>query len=85
MASDPLEIIKQLYYRTTKATIERDILRAVELLKAMPGEEERDRAQVYMQGLAEMRREWAAARGASGRARGQNRPKAQGQGPKFKP
>ena len=60
---DPLDEIKTLYYRTTKATIERDLARAVELLKSMPTEDERDRAQVYMQGLAEMRREWRAAGG----------------------
>jgi hypothetical protein len=60
---DPLEEIRKLYYRTTRATIDRDLLRAVELLKTMPTEEERDRAQVYMQGLAEMRKEFGPARG----------------------
>jgi hypothetical protein len=59
---DRLEEIKQLYYRTTAATIERDFARAIDLLKAMPSEEERERATVYMQGLAEMRKEWKGRR-----------------------
>ena len=31
------------------------------LLKALPGEDERDKAAVYMEGLAQMRNEWARA------------------------
>ena len=54
-----LEEIRQLYFNTTRATIERDIRRAVSLLKTMPDEDARDRAAVYMDGLAQMRSEWA--------------------------
>jgi hypothetical protein len=50
--------IKRLYFKTTRATIERDFDRAVDLLKSLPSLEERQRAHVYMEGLAEMRREW---------------------------
>lgn len=50
--------IKRLYFKTTRGTIERDFDRAVDLLKSLPGVEERQRAHVYMEGLAEMRREW---------------------------
>ena len=57
MPVDHLKEIKQLYFRTTRATIERDFDRAVDLLKAMP-EGERQRAHVFMEGLAEMRREF---------------------------
>jgi hypothetical protein len=53
-----LDEIRRLYYRTTKATIQRDFERAIDLLKSMPTEEQRQRAAVYMDGLAEMRREW---------------------------
>ena len=56
---DHLEEIRRLYFKTTASTIERDFARAIELLKAMPGEGERGRAHVYMEGLAEMRKEWA--------------------------
>jgi hypothetical protein len=60
---DSLAEIKQLYYQATKATIQRDIKRAVELLKSMKSEDERERAAVYMDGLSQMRSEWAAPRG----------------------
>ena len=56
---DPLTEIKQLYYRTTKATIKKDLARAIDLLKQMPSEDERQRAAVYMDGLSQMRSEWA--------------------------
>ena len=57
-ARDPVETIKRLYYQTTKATILRDLDRAIDLLKAMPDDEVRGRAAVYMDGLAQMRAEW---------------------------
>lgn len=50
--------IKTLYFKTTAATIERDFDRAIDLLKSISVPEDRQRATVYMQGLAEMRREW---------------------------
>jgi hypothetical protein len=55
---DPLEEIRKLYYQTTAATIDRDFARAIDLLKEMLSEEERGRAHVYMEGLAEMRKDW---------------------------
>ena len=55
---DMLAEIKTLYFKTTSATIERDFDRAIDLLKAMPLPEDRQRATVYMEGLAEMRRDW---------------------------
>lgn len=54
---DALEEIRRLYFKTTRATIDRDFDRAIDLLKAMP-EAERERATVFMQGLAEMRKEF---------------------------
>jgi len=50
--------IKKLYYGTTKATIQRDLTRAIELLKTLPDEEARERVAVYMDGLSQMRSEW---------------------------
>lgn len=55
---DPVEAIKRLYYQTTKATILRDLDRAIDLLKSLPDDEARARAAVYMDGLAQMRSEW---------------------------
>jgi len=59
---DALTEIKQLYYQATKATIQKDIKRAVELLKSMSSEDDRERAAVYMDGLSQMRSEWAQRR-----------------------
>ena len=58
---DPLEQIKRLYFNTTPATIKDDLARAVDLLKGMASEEERERAGVFMDGLSQMRSEWVAA------------------------
>lgn len=59
--SDQLTAIRALYYGTSKVTIERDFDRAIDLLKEMASEEDRERAAVYMEGLAEMKRQWAVA------------------------
>jgi hypothetical protein len=59
---DPLSEIKRLYYNATKATIRQDVARAVELLKSMPTEDDRERAAVYMDGLSQMRSEWGQTR-----------------------
>jgi hypothetical protein len=50
--------IKRLYYTTTRQTIQADLARALDLLKSMPSEEERERAAVYMDGLSQMRSDW---------------------------
>jgi hypothetical protein len=57
MASDALAKIRQLYFTATPATVERDLARAIDLLKSMP-EAERERATVFMEGLSEMRKEF---------------------------
>lgn len=54
--------IKRLYYRTGAGTIQRDLTRAITLFKALESEEEREQAAVYMDGLSQMRSEWAAKR-----------------------
>lgn len=54
--------IKRLYYETTRQTIQRDLAKALDLLKSMASEEERERAAVYMDGLSQMRSEWARPR-----------------------
>ena len=56
---DPLAEIRRLYYQTTAATIHRDLARAIELLKSLKTEPERERVAVYMDGLSQMRSEWA--------------------------
>ena len=61
-AAEILAEIRELYFHTTSATIDRDFDRAIDLLKSIPGVEDRQRAHVYMEGLAEMRREWGRRR-----------------------
>jgi hypothetical protein len=55
-----LDEIRRLYFEATKATIQRDLARAVELLKSMPTDDERQHAAVYMDGLSQMRSERTA-------------------------
>lgn len=60
-APDPaaaVEEIRRIYFRTSQRTIENDFAHAIELLKSLPDEETRQKAHVYMEGLAEMRKEW---------------------------
>jgi hypothetical protein len=58
---DPIQEIKRLYFSTTKDTIDRDMARALELLRQMPSDEARERAAGYMHGLADLQREWKTA------------------------
>ena len=55
---DAVAEIKRLYYSTSKATILRDLARAIDLLKSIENEDERERAAVFMDGLSQMRSEW---------------------------
>ena len=60
-ADAKLAEIKRLYYQTTRQTIQVDLARALDLLKSMSTEAERERAAVYMDGLSQMRSEWGQA------------------------
>ena len=55
---EKLAEIRRLYFRTTKHTIQQDLGRALDLLKSMNSEDERERATVYMEGLAQMNKDW---------------------------
>ncbi len=66
---DPVAEIKRIYYATSKATILRDLDRAIDLLKSIENDDERERAAVYMDGLSQMRTEWGI-KAAPGRRRG---------------
>jgi hypothetical protein len=71
-ADDKLAEIRRLYYQTTRQTIRDDFARALQLLKSMGGEQERERAAVYMDGLSQMRSDWAQQ---SKKAKGKSRTK----------
>ena len=57
-AEEKVAEIRRLYYQTSRATIKEDFAKAIDLLKSMPSEEERERVAVYMDGLSQMSR-WA--------------------------
>jgi hypothetical protein len=57
-ADDKLAEIRRLYFKTTRQTIQDDLAKALDLLKSMNSEEERERATVFMEGLAEMYKDW---------------------------
>ena len=73
-ADDKLAEIRRLYFAASKHSIQQDLAKALDLLKSMSTEEERERATVYMEGLAEMRKDWVKeqkpATGASGGRKG---------------
>ena len=60
--------IRRLYFSTTRQSIQQDLEKALDLLKSIASEDERERATVYMEGMAQMRRDW----------RGSQRKKARG-------
>jgi hypothetical protein len=66
---DPIDEIKQLYFKASAQTIERDFARAIDLLKTLPDEDARGRAAVFMEGLAEMRREWERRQSGGGKGK----------------
>ena len=70
---DPIAEIKQLYHHTTRATIQRDLTRAVALLKTLTTEDARESVAVYMDGLSQMRSEWGV-RPDPGHAPGSEKP-----------
>jgi len=59
--------IKRLYYQTTRPTITQDFAKAIDLVKSLTSEEERERAAVYMDGLSQMRSDWARQHGWKGK------------------
>lgn len=74
-ADEKLAEIRRLYFKTTRHTIDHDLARALDLLRSMTNEDERERATVYMEGLAQMRSDWAPKRQESGKRERKDRGK----------
>jgi hypothetical protein len=73
---DKIAEIKRLYYKTTRVTIQDDLTKALDLLKSMNSEEERERVAVYLDGLSQMRSDWkrpAGRKKAGGRKKEERR------------
>jgi hypothetical protein len=68
-SDDKLAEIRRLYFTTTRQTIQEDLAKALDLLKSMASEEERERATVYMEGMAQMRSDWGKSGGKKKRKR----------------
>lgn len=69
---DKIAEIRRLYFNATRHSIQQDLAKALDLLKSMSTDDERERAAVYMEGLAEMRNDWLrerAPKGAGGGSR----------------
>ena len=63
---DKIAEIKRMYFRTRREAITDDLANALRILKSMNSEEERERAAVYMDGLSQMRSDWARTPKARG-------------------
>lgn len=85
-ADDAVTEIRRLYFATSRHSIEGDLTKALDLLKAMPTEDDRERATVYMEGLAEMAKDWSRASAPKGARKGgepvRSRPQADATTPK---
>ena len=63
--------IRRLYFSTTRQSIQQDLEKALDLLKSIPSEDERERATVYMEGMAQMRRDWSGSQRKTARGKRQ--------------
>ena len=68
--------IREIYFKTTKRTIDHDFAHAIDLLRSLPDEGIREKAAVYMEGLAEMRKEWGPK--AKTQRSGSKKPRSRG-------
>jgi hypothetical protein len=55
---DKIDEIRKMYFESTPKTIQRDLERAIDILKSIQDEVTRGKAAVFMEGLVEMRKEW---------------------------
>ena len=62
MSAAKIAEIRKLYFEASPATIQRDVDRAIDILKTLKDDDERSKAAVFMEGLAEMRKEWKGGR-----------------------
>jgi hypothetical protein len=62
MSDDKIAEIRRLYFAATPKTIQRDLERAIDILKSLKDDDERSRAAGYMEGLNELRKEWKGRR-----------------------
>lgn len=59
---EKIDTIRKMYFAATAKTIQRDLERAIDILKTLQDDEARSKAAVYMEGLNELRKEWKKGR-----------------------
>lgn len=69
----PLEQLRAIYFNASQGSIDEDFARAIDLFKQLTTDEDREKAAVFMEGIAEMRSEWSG--GTSGGRQSAGRPK----------
>jgi hypothetical protein len=62
MSTEKIAAIRKMYFEATPKTIQRDLERAIDILKTLEDDEARGKAAVYMEGLNELRKEWKKGR-----------------------
>jgi len=62
MSAEKVAEIRKMYFAATPKTIQRDLDRAIDILKTLKSDDERSKASVYMEGLNELRKEWKGTR-----------------------
>jgi hypothetical protein len=62
MSAEKVAEIRKMYFETTPKTIQRDLDRAIDILKTLEDDDERGKAAVFMEGLNELRKEWKVKR-----------------------
>ena len=76
--AEALAVLRQIYFKTTPRTIAHDFAHAIELLKTIESEEDRQKASVFMEGINELRKEWEPKSAGAPRPRGPKRPAKHG-------
>lgn len=71
---DKLTEIRRLYFKTSRQTVQQDLAKALDLLKSLENEDDRERATVFMEGLAEMQRDWLKSEGKARKPGGPGKP-----------
>lgn len=67
MTSNKIDKIRQLYFQTSKSSVEKDLSKAIQIFKTLPDEASRESAAGYMDGLSQMRSEWRLEKNRSRR------------------
>ena len=60
--AEALAALRRIYFKTSPRTIDHDFAHAIELVKSISSERDREKASVFMEGINELRKEWEPKR-----------------------